>query len=42
MKRILFVVLASLYVLAGCNTFEGMGKDIQKGGEAIEGAAKKK
>jgi predicted small secreted protein len=26
--------------LAGCNTVEGMGKDIKKGGEAIEKAAK--
>ncbi len=42
MKRILFVALASLYLLAGCNTIEGMGKDIQKGGEKIEEAAKKK
>ncbi len=42
MKRILFVCLASLYLLAGCNTIEGVGKDIQKGGEKIEEAAKKK
>ncbi|MBS0442105.1 MAG: entericidin A/B family lipoprotein [Proteobacteria bacterium] len=42
MKRILFVCLASLYLLAGCNTIEGMGRDIQKGGEKIEEAAKKK
>ena len=42
MKRILFVCLASLYLLAGCNTIEGMGTDIQKGGEKIEEAAKKK
>ena len=40
MKRTLFVLLASLYVLAGCNTIEGMGKDIQKGGEKIEDAAR--
>ncbi|HEB95317.1 MAG TPA: entericidin A/B family lipoprotein [Sedimenticola thiotaurini] len=26
--------------LSGCSTVEGMGKDIQKGGEAIEKAAK--
>ena len=26
--------------LAGCNTFAGAGKDIQRGGEAIEGAAR--
>lgn len=25
--------------LTGCNTFRGAGKDIQRGGEAIEGAA---
>ena len=41
MKRILFVVVASLYLLAGCNTIQGAGKDIQKGGEKIEDAAKK-
>jgi predicted small secreted protein len=27
--------------LAGCNTIEGVGKDIKKGGETIEKAAKK-
>ncbi len=42
MKRVIVVLLASLYVLAGCNTIEGMGRDIQKGGEKIEDAAKKK
>jgi predicted small secreted protein len=42
MKRILSVLLASLYLLAGCNTMEGIGKDIQKGGEKVEEAAKKK
>jgi predicted small secreted protein len=42
MKRILFALLAVTYLLAGCNTIEGMGKDIQKGGEKIEEAAKKK
>ncbi|GHA23907.1 entericidin A/B family lipoprotein [Oceanisphaera arctica] len=26
--------------LYGCNTFAGAGKDIQKGGEAVEGAAR--
>lgn len=28
-----------LVALAGCNTVEGMGKDISTGGQAIEGAA---
>jgi predicted small secreted protein len=26
--------------LIGCNTFQGIGKDIKKGGEVIEKAAK--
>lgn len=39
MKTILCVIAAAL-VLAGCNTIEGAGKDIKKGGEAIEKAAK--
>lgn len=35
---IFMLVIAS--ALAGCNTVEGIGKDIQKAGESIEGAAK--
>ena len=42
MKLALTVLVASLVVLAGCNTMEGAGKDIQKAGEKLEGAAKKK
>jgi predicted small secreted protein len=40
MKKFLIgmVVLAAL---AGCNTFKGLGEDIQRGGEAIEKAASK-
>ncbi|NJD25644.1 MAG: entericidin A/B family lipoprotein [Betaproteobacteria bacterium] len=34
------IVIASLIALWGCNTVEGLGKDIKKGGEAIEKAAK--
>jgi len=41
MKK-LIVVLAALFAVAACNTFEGLGKDVQKAGETIEGAAKKK
>jgi len=41
-KSALALILASLYVLAGCNTIAGAGQDIQKGGEKIEDAAKKK
>ncbi len=32
---------AALLLLAGCNTVKGMGQDLQKAGEKIEGAAKK-
>lgn len=40
--KILCLVLglvAMLYVLAGCETWSGVGKDIQKGGQAIEKSA---
>jgi predicted small secreted protein len=36
-----FILAVMVMVLAGCNTMEGLGKDIQKGGEAIERAGKK-
>jgi len=39
MNKIYFLFLA--VALFGCNTFQGMGKDIQKGGAAIEKAATK-
>jgi predicted small secreted protein len=42
MKRLFaLIAVASLFVLAGCNTMAGVGKDIEKAGEAISGAAKK-
>ena len=36
-----FALMVTLFVLAGCNTVQGLGKDIQKAGEKIEGSAKK-
>jgi predicted small secreted protein len=43
MKRLLGLAAAAvLLLLAGCNTIEGMGKDISKAGDKIEEAAKKK
>ncbi|MBA3596242.1 MAG: entericidin A/B family lipoprotein [Methylibium sp.] len=44
MKRIAFALIAcvSLLVTAGCNTMEGLGKDIQKTGEKLEDAAARK
>jgi predicted small secreted protein len=35
-----FVLLILTLVLSACNTVEGIGKDIKKGGEAIEKSAK--
>ncbi len=33
--------LAFAWALAGCNTIEGVGKDVSKAGDKIEEAAKK-
>ena len=36
-----FILMVALALLvAGCNTIQGVGKDVKKGGEAIEKAAK--
>ena len=39
MLRILSVLVLML-VLSACNTVQGIGKDVKKGGEVIEKAAK--
>jgi predicted small secreted protein len=39
MMRVVALLLA-VFVLAGCNTMEGLGKDIKKGGEKLEKSAK--
>jgi predicted small secreted protein len=39
MPRIL-VACFLMFVLSACNTVSGIGKDIKKGGEAIEKSAK--
>ena len=36
-----FSLMLAVLVLAGCNTVEGIGKDLKKGGEKIEKAATK-
>ncbi len=39
----IFAILAVAVFASGCNTIEGVGKDVKAGGEAIEkGAAKAK
>jgi predicted small secreted protein len=43
MKRLVALVLVSMFsvaMLSACNTVAGAGKDVQKAGEKVEGAAK--
>ncbi len=39
--RILLVASVSM-LLSACNTFRGLGQDIQKGGQAIESASERR
>ncbi len=36
----LLMLLALMLLLPACNTMQGFGKDVQRGGEAIEKTAK--
>jgi entericidin A len=40
MKK-LSLVLLSLLLLNACNTIQGVGRDVKKVGEVVEGAGKK-
>lgn len=40
MKKTLLILTATL-LLTACNTFQGMGKDIEGAGEGISSSAKK-
>ena len=45
MKKLLLLAAAlsaAAWLLAACNTVDGLGKDIKKAGETIEDAASKK
>jgi entericidin B len=39
MKRV-FLMIVAVAVLAGCNTVAGVGKDIERAGEAIQKSTK--
>ncbi|MBE0623420.1 MAG: entericidin A/B family lipoprotein [Burkholderiales bacterium] len=39
--NLVLLALIAAFVLGGCNTVEGLGKDVKQGGAAIERAAKK-
>jgi predicted small secreted protein len=38
-KLIMLTVLAGF--IAGCNTMQGVGKDVERGGEKLQGAAER-
>jgi predicted small secreted protein len=40
MKQLLLIIAAA-FALAACNTVQGIGKDIEQGGEAIQKAVRK-
>ena len=39
--KTMFALLLSVLALAGCNTVQGVGKDVKKVGEVVESAAKR-
>ena len=41
MLRMLTAVLLVAFFAAGCNTMAGAGKDIERGGEKVQGAAER-
>ena len=40
MKTMIAMILASAFVLTGCNTVAGAGKDMERGGEKVQDTAK--
>ena len=38
--KLSFLALVAALLLGGCNTFEGAGKDIERGGEKLQDTAK--
>ncbi len=38
--RSILVLLATAMLLSACNTVQGIGKDLEKGGEAIQKSSK--
>ena len=41
MKKILVASIMVAFVLTGCNTFKGMGKDVSSAGDAVTNTAQK-
>ncbi len=40
-KFVAFACAAVLVMLTGCNTIQGAGKDIERGGEKLQGSAER-
>jgi entericidin B len=40
LRTVMAVILVGLFA-AGCNTMAGAGKDIERGGEKVQGAAER-
>jgi predicted small secreted protein len=36
MKRLIAAILGASFLLAACNTMEGVGRDVEKGGQKVE------
>ena len=41
MKRLIAAILGASFLLAACNTMEGFGRDVEKGGDKIEKSAQR-
>lgn len=40
MKSMIALLLSSAFILSGCNTVAGAGKDMERGGEKVQDTAK--
>ena len=41
MKKVIIASLAAVFVLTGCNTVKGFGKDVSKTGKAVTNTAER-
>lgn len=41
MKRLIAALIGASFLLSACNTMEGFGRDVEKGGQKIEKSAEK-
>ncbi|WP_026213003.1 entericidin A/B family lipoprotein [Faucicola boevrei] len=41
MKKLIIATVASVFVLTGCNTVKGFGKDVSKAGNAVTNTSQK-